>query len=293
LEVQYDAQGTIGLPIVQPNKYEFLPLLAFRLGRNIDRLMRTLSQEDTTDQARLRELREGEAIALRLTNQITPADRTQQSQGPTITVSPEANSITLQRIAQDLDKVAPELADDAGFPDDWYPLTMTEDQAATLIQMQILEELNNNWESRFPENEHVWEFATPRVTPIAITHTPEGKLLGGSQPLVINPKVKNFFSMRRWSVACQSEETQRAIVASGPEIQEKPKAIVPAQLAGPRTSDDVKRDTKPVRERHIRGQRPYFLFGETPYQQAYLSWRMEQDLKDGKKFLSISFHNNY
>jgi hypothetical protein len=257
--------------------------------------MRMLSEEDTTDQARLEELREGEDIALRLTNQITPADRTQQSQGPTATVSPAANCITLQRIAQDLDKVAPELADDAGFPDDWDPHTMTEEQAATLIQMQILEELNNNWESRFPENEHVWEFATPRVTPVAITHTPEGRLLEGSQPLVINPRVKNFFSMHRWPVACQCEKTQRIIFASGPNIQEMPKAIVPPQRAGPRTSDGVRRDTtaQPARERHIRGQKPYFPFGETPYQRAYLGWRMEQDLKDGKKFLSISFHSNY
>ena len=263
-----------------------------------------LSHNEATDQARLQEVREGEALALRLTNQITPADRTQQSQSRTTTDSLEANSITLQRMAQDLDRVAPELADDAAFPADWDPLTMTEEQAAILIQMQILEELNNNWESRFPENEHVWEFATQRVTPITITHNTDGNPLGGRRPLVMLPKVKNFFSMRRWPVTCQCEETQKNIFDSGPVIQPKSDATVPPHQVAQRARAavrgdvraDVRRDTTAHpqrRERHVRGQTPHFPFGETPYQQAYLSWRMEQDLKDGKYSLPTSFTVSY
>ncbi|KAG9241318.1 hypothetical protein BJ878DRAFT_483050 [Calycina marina] len=45
------------------------------------------------------------------------------------------------------------------------PSSLIDQDAAALIQTELVQEVNNNQETLFPEKEHVWEFAAARVIP--------------------------------------------------------------------------------------------------------------------------------
>jgi hypothetical protein len=253
LEVQYDALGRKGPPIVQPNKFHYLQKLAFMLGRDMLYCTRLMAEKvDRSPHYCLGKQWATLVQAEDMMKFIKSYDGFQQR--PSVDTIAQSTA-TLQNMAQDLHRTAPDLARDAGFNFGGNIKTITEAEAAALLQMQIIEEASNNWESRFPENEHVWDFAGPRLD------------------FEVVPRLTEFFNMRRFPVCCQSSATQTAIDHSGPIVQKKALPVVQT------TSVANRRRSK--KTRHLKGQKPYFPFGETPYQQAYLSFRMEQDLKDG------------
>jgi hypothetical protein len=254
LEVQYDALGRKGPPIVQPNKFHYLQKLAFMLGRDMLYCTRLMAEKvDRSPQYCFEQQWAALVQAEDKMNFIKSDDESQQYPGVDMIAR---STSTLQSMAQDLHRIAPDLAQDAGFNFGGDIKTITEAEAAALLQMQIIEEASNNWESRFPENEHVWNFAGSRLD------------------FEVVPRLTQFFNMRRFPVCCQSSATQTAIDQSGPIVQEKVMAVI-------QTTPVADRGRFKKKTRHLKGQKPYFPFGETPYQQAYLSFRTEQDLKDG------------
>ena len=278
-EVQYDAEGTIGTPIVQPNKYEYLRRIAFRVGRDI-RTLSELIDTGSDDQGLLEAQNTALAQTLKHMQVINPQHAVEDGAEDALEApaAPSGKEISLKKIARDLVKVAPELVKDAGLDFSIRSMsTMTNKEAAKLVQMQLIEESNNNWESRFPENEHVWDWVDD---PLQITEGVNSQALGGRT----RDSTKQFFSMRKWPVDCQSLERQAMIKTSDPTFPDEVEdpQPVPESTAEQRMA---KMMGPPPRERYTgRRERPYFPFGETPYQQAFLSWRMEQDLKDGQYF---------
>jgi hypothetical protein len=269
LEVQYDASGRVGPPILQPNKFHYLQRLAFRLGRDLKRNAQVLANKDP----KLRERMEGQLVARAAAeaemDKILPADRSEQ---PWVSADPAPRNITLQRLAQDLHKTAPDLTQEACFQIN-SPTEITEQQAATLLQMQMLEEASNNWEFKFPEKEHVCEFASDNLE--TTTRTINGRAVQGRSRLT------QYFHMRRFPPCCQSAATKEIIKQSGPTILEKPEPVV--QQANDINAQHLSRP----KVRHIRGREPYFSLGESAYEKAFLSWRMEQELKDGKQCTTL------
>ena len=215
LEVRYDASGRVGPPILQSNKFHYLQRLAFRLGRDLKERAKVFANETppdkrVEDQVKSRDLSEAEM------ENILPADRSEEPWVANL-VKPPPRSITLQRMAQDLHKIAPDLAQEAGFQIN--PGTeITEQQAATLLQMQILEEASNNWEFKFPEKECVWDFASNRLE----TTT---RIING-RPVQGISKLAQYFHMRRYPPCCQSTAMKAIIKTSGPTIQEKPEPVL-------------------------------------------------------------------
>ncbi|KAF4627606.1 hypothetical protein G7Y89_g10551 [Cudoniella acicularis] len=268
LEVQYNADGEVGPPIVQPNKFYHFQKLAFRLGRDISNLLRELASKGRSDREYLICQYSGILTTVENMNTVTEEDCDQED-APII----ESTKTSLQELAVQLDKVAPELAEEAGITVD---SNMTDAEAAALVQMQIIEEANNNWESRFPENEHVWEFAAPRIESAQEEFR--------NHPLVGAPRLKRFFNMRRFPPCCQSTETKTAIEASGPEIQEKPKPKTPKPTQTQSGIDAEMQLDRPIELHRGMNQAPFFPFGETPYQEAFLNFRMQNDLKDVPEF---------
>jgi hypothetical protein len=267
LEVRYDTSGRVGPPILQSNKFHYLQRLAFRLGRDLKESAKLLANETppdkrVEDQVKSRDLSEAEM------ENILPADRSEEPWVANL-VKPPPRSITLQRMAQDLHKIAPDLAQEAGFQIN--PGTeITEQQAATLLQMQILEEASNNWEFKFPEKECVWDFASNRLE----TTT---RIING-RPVQGISKLAQYFHMRRYPPCCQSTATKAIIKTSGPTIQEKPEPVLMPDI-----NVDAKHQHK-TKVRQIKGREPYFSLGESAFERAFLSWRMEQELKDGIYF---------
>jgi len=51
----------------------------------------------------------------------------------------------------------------------------------------------------------------------------------------------------------------------------------------PDTNVDAE-DQRKTKVRQIKGQEPYFSLGESAFERAFLSWRMEQELKDSMYF---------
>jgi len=149
-EVIYDSTGTSGLPILQPRKYHYFQLLAYRLGRD----SRTCLMIATSDYKPMKECLTEQLVGLRDSLQAM-GDVTQNDRFQSILSNHETNSIDnkLQCLALEIHKVAPYLAEDATmkFPDGDIR-KMNESQAAQILQMQIIEEISNNWELRFPEN---------------------------------------------------------------------------------------------------------------------------------------------
>ncbi|KAE9366693.1 hypothetical protein N431DRAFT_77764 [Stipitochalara longipes BDJ] len=266
LQVRYDSFGRVGPPILQPNKYHYLRVLAFRLGRDLRKNAEVLANPERGLGERVQEQQTSRSLAEKEMENILPADR---SGGAYITnlVDPPQRNITLQRMAQDLLKIAPDLAQEAGFRIA-SPTDITEQQAAILLQMQLLEEANNNWEWKFPENEHVWDFAAVRLE--KTTRIINGRSIEG------RPRLAQYFHMRRFAPCYLSEATKTIIKASGPTIQEEP---VPTEM-----TDEHDADPGEKKVRHIKGREPYFSLGESAYERAFLSWRMEQELKEIPEF---------
>lgn len=264
LQVRYDASGRIGSPILQPNKFHYLQRLAFRLGRDLKKSAKALAEEKKLEE-RVHDLVGSRIAAEAEMQNILPADRSEEPWVSNL-ANPPPRSITLQRMAQDLHKIAPDLAKEAGFQIN-SPTEIDERQAATLLQMQILEEASNNWEFKFPEKEHVWGFASNWVE--TTTKTINGRSIQG------RPRLKQFFHMRRFPLCCQSTETKTIFKQTGPTIQEKVEPIVRQD------NDEDTQDQRKIEVRHIKGREPYFSLGESAYERAFLSWRMEQELKDG------------
>ena len=146
-------------------------------------------------------------------------------------------------------------------------------QNATVIQLRILEEVDNNWESVFLEDEHVWDIASKRTEP-------EMRGSNGAE-VEMDQSMKRFFSMRTWLVDDQSAESQTEVMRSSPKVAEKTepmRSIHNKNIGGPMIK---LRKPKEKTVRHIRGRQPCFPFGETPFQQAYMSYQMEQELAKG------------
>ncbi len=263
LEVRYDFSGRVGPPILQPNKFHHLQKLAFRLGRDLKKNALALAGEDPNPGERVEGQLDARAAAEAEMDNILPADRSGEPVGSS---DQPTRNITLQRMTQDLDKIAPDLAVEAGFQIK-TGVKISEQQAAALLQMQILEEAYNNWEFKFPEKEHVWNFASDRVE--MTTRMIRGRLVEG------RPRIRQYFHMRRFPPCCQSEATKTLIKNSGKIVQEKPEPTVHSA-----TDADQNTDTE-QKVRHIRGREPYFSLGESAYERAFLSWRMEKELKDG------------
>lgn len=263
LEVRYDVSGRVGPPILQPNKFHHLQKLAFRLGRDLKKNALVLACEDPNPEERVEGQLDARAAAEAEIDNILPADRSGEPIG---TSDQPTRNVTLQRMAQDLYKIAPDLAVEAGFQIK-SGVDISERQAATLLQMQILEEASNNWEFKFSEKEHVWNSASDRVE--TTTRMIRGRSVEG------RPRIKQFFHMRRFPPCCQSEATKTLIKNSGPIVQEKPEPIIH------QATDTDQKAHKEQKVRHIRGREPYFSLGESAYERAFLSWRMEQELKNG------------
>ncbi|RDL31180.1 uncharacterized protein BP5553_09969 [Venustampulla echinocandica] len=271
LEVQYDADGTMGPPIVQANKFYHLQKLAFRVGRDISRLLHQLAREHGDSDTYLMEQLVGLNVTLKGVGKISIEDRPNMGSDAEPATS-DVGGISLQRLAVELHKIAPHLAQGAGIDLGRDPNAVTDGEAAALLQMEILEESSNNWESRFPEKEHVWEFAAPRVETIQRVihgHTVNARKM-----------TTQFFNMRRFPVRCQSAEIQTGMMTSGPRFERMPEPRLSPPPQKSRGGD------RPVEIYRGAKQRPHFPFGETPYQQAYLDFTMRRDLQDGKYCLS-------
>lgn len=269
LQVRYDAAGRVGPPILQPNKYHYLQRLAFRLGRDTRKNLNVIAVAEKSLDERVEEQQNSKFLAESEMENILPADR---SGGPAITnlVDLPPRDITLQRMAHGLLKVAPDLVKEAGFKLT-SPHDLTEQQAAILLQMQIIEEASNNWEWKFPEKEHVWDFAKVRLE--KTSRTINGRSVQG------RPRLTQFFHMRRFPGCCQSVATQTIIKQSGPTLLEKP-------VEGTTTEEDEEdEEQSQPKVRYIKGREPYFTLGESAFERAFLSWRMEQELKDGQLIL--------
>jgi hypothetical protein len=281
-QVQYDIHGTIGPPIVQPNKFQHFQQIASRLGRDIRHLTQFMADTTDSDAAHLE--RQSEALSRTLQNMKKIDAEHGAGTG-------NGKEISLVVIARDLLKYAPELLQDISLDSSHDISTITEDQAAQIIQLQLIEESNNNWESRFPENEHVWDWVDD-PQPIEQTSAGTSSAVAPDDAPSLNitshqlpPFRKYFFSMRRWPVECQSTAVQTMIRTSGPIFKVATNTAQPQTPEAPRSTAAQRRAAALgpwPREKHTgRGGPPNFPFGETPFQQAYQSFCITQDLADG------------
>jgi hypothetical protein len=259
----------MGPVIVQPNKYYYMQKVAFKLGRDITQFYSLDTKIDTDQSLFLNGQYKAMGHVVQSMDPIFPEDQyavkllDRPSTGPT--------EVTLERMARDLNKIAPELALDAGID----PENMDDRSAASLLQMEVLEENSNGWESRFPENEHVWEFAKPRVE--LRDRTIRGRVVK------VRDRQQQFFDLCRYPVCMQSQSIQRAIEESGPIIQEKPKLDAPpAQQAIDDAAEARLPDGRPIEIHRGKDRPPYFPFGETTHAAAWESYKIERDLADGK-----------
>ncbi|KAH8669549.1 hypothetical protein BGZ60DRAFT_564015 [Tricladium varicosporioides] len=266
LEVRYNVDGDVGAPILQPNKFYHFLKIAFRLGRSISALLPILAGGNDDGQEN------------HLADQWQAILDTVQNIMPTITKAhhyetkaPLVNHphLSLQELVRDLDKITPELAKEYGVVVDD---NLEDKQAAALLQMQILEEANNNWEARFPENEHVWDFATPKVEYF--------NKLSNSNQAMTKTRSRRFFNMRRFPLCYQSEATQNLIKSSGPVVEEKPKQNAERATRIQPDDDTGVEGGHPMEMYKGMNQPSLFPSGKAPYEQAFLNWRMKRDLKD-------------
>ncbi|TAQ90789.1 hypothetical protein B7494_g844 [Chlorociboria aeruginascens] len=305
-EVQYTSDGKRGPAIVQPNKYHFYRQVAFRIGRDIHKLLRTLSNPRSAQET-LDVLGENTEYAYRRMEGL-PAVHPPTQLASIETSNPK--KISLIKIAAELHQGAPDLAVELG----WNAQTIakylnadestlspteratTEAIAGRLIQNQIIEEANNNWEPRFPENERVWGFAKERLLPITVEKVAKGEDKefkevkedrdrrdgkdgkGIRRTMTVTPKIKQFFSMRRFPYDCQPTWQKTAIKASGPIVQEKPQPVQTMTVEPTEEEVRAKMIAPKPRTRHV--QNNQFPFGETAYQRAFMSYQIERDLAD-------------
>ncbi|ESZ97265.1 hypothetical protein SBOR_2339 [Sclerotinia borealis F-4128] len=276
--VQYNAARFTGPPIIQPNLYRFIEKASFKFGRAIAMHTEELTLDEThyTRELRLDIVNRSYQRTL-LRSEGKPLYPGEPNVPP---ATPNPNNITLIRLASDLHKVAPDIFTSYGLNpetllDPAVPLQTRTKYAALMIQTQVIEELNNNWESRFPIREDVWGFARDRLdNPV--------KTIVAGRTFTEYYQPRQHFSMRRWPPCEQSLAGQQVIKDSGPVVQEKVKPkIVPTKTLEQKKLEELR---KPKEPKHIAGGLPNFPFGETPYQQAYLSWRIQEDLKDVPEF---------
>ena len=278
-EVQCDVYGTIRPPVVQPKKYQYLQQIAFRLGRDLRHLSKLLFSPCDSHDTRFQQHFEALRMTLHRMNELD-TERTSENVN--------TKELSLTAIARDLLRYAPELLQDLGLDRHHDLSTITEAQAGQIIQFQLIEESNNNWEARFPEDEHVWDWvddALPtrsQVMPPATASNvaPLGASNTTNPPRLLAASRKGFFSMRRWPVECQSRAVQTTIKSSGPTILEN---------SGPTKTQALQRPTA-QRELHTGKSDPQnfplenFPFDEesSHFQQAHQSFRVDQDLVDGE-----------
>ncbi|KAF7928771.1 uncharacterized protein EAE98_005827 [Botrytis deweyae] len=276
--VQYNAARFTGPPIIQPNLYSFIEKAAFKFGRAI-----ALYTEELT----MDERHYTRELSLEVVHQ-SYSDTMKRLEGKELypgepnvpPANPNPNNITLIRIASDLYKVAPDIFTDHGLNletllDSSVPYSTRLQYSALVIQTQVIEELNNNWESRFPIKENVWGFARDRLI------NPVRTVVAG-RTFTEYHRPRQYFSMRRWPPCEQSAASQQVIKVSGPVIQVKPVKEPEIRKSNEeKKMDSLRKKQEPV---HIGGAPPNFPFGETPYQQAYQSWRITEDLKDVPEF---------
>jgi hypothetical protein len=122
--------------------------------------------------------------------------------------------------------------------------SLTNEQAAELLQKQIILEHHHNWNDRAPNFQRLWAFAS----------TVENS--------------KQFFALDRWPPELQTQERRNEIWQSGPAIP-----------SPERTSEqDFPRPKK--NEIFYPGE-TFFPFGETPYHEALLARQIDQNRPDG------------
>ncbi|KAA8576100.1 hypothetical protein EYC84_006262 [Monilinia fructicola] len=236
--VQYNADRLTGPPIIQPNLYSFIEKASFKFGRAIAAYTEELTLDETHY---TREL------CLDIVN-LSYQRVVLRSEGKPIypgepnvpPATPNPNNITLVRIASDLEKVAPDIFETYNLnpntlSDPAVPLKTRTRYAALMIQSQVIEELNNNWESRFPVNEKVWGFARDRLV------NPVRTVVAG-RTFTEYHRPRQYFSMRRWPPCEQSLASQEVIRDSGPVIQAKVvKKAVPRKAIGEKKLDSLRK----------------------------------------------------
>ena len=205
-EVQYDSSGYRDAPVLQPNKYKHLQQVATRLGRDIRLLSEAIADGDEDDSTIYSKQFNALKKVLQYMEKINPghsADTADLVSG---------KELSLKMIARDLLKYAPELGGDVGMDPKRDTATITTEEAAKIIQLQLIEESNNNWESRFPEDEHVWNWVDE---PLSTTQP-----ASDAPTAFVRPNFpKKYFSLRRWPVECQSLAGQAIIKNSGPAFE--------------------------------------------------------------------------
>jgi hypothetical protein len=258
--VRYDSLGKTGPPIIQPNKYEYLQRIGYRLGRDIWDITELLSKEQKVKTIyRL----QNDALE-RAIDQLLKITAQRLSKG-------EKNT-SLKKLAWDLHKVAPDLAEEVGIKVTDEQASLTEQQAAQLLNMQIIQETNNRWETLFPKSKNIWSFAPAHKTIWTMcTRTKH----------VVSTKQHQFFSMRKWPPTCNSGHSQEERKHSGLEHQSKPESLQPLVREELQQEETDQPRNRPGEIHTGRGQRPFYPLGESRYSQRWLSLRMEDDLRRG------------
>lgn len=297
-EVQYTADGSIGPPIIQPNKIEFLSQAALKLGRDIAKLSEALANPASfTDTSKRSMWTKGQQALRDHMNRLAAdnglkADCTGftslEAPFENLPDKPDAKDVSIRKMLRDLNNIAPDLVEEAGITiatEVQAPVTeQSNADAARVVQMQILEEMNNCWEPLFPEDEHVWQFAASRVD--RQHRSQDGR--------VVRSLNKQYFNMRRWPLQCQSEATQAKYKKNTLTIQERPVTPEPEpRLTRMEMMLKKKEDLKRNGRYTGRGQPPSFNLGETPLQQAFLSMEIETHLADGKDLMRVYATGQY
>lgn len=122
--------------------------------------------------------------------------------------------------------------------------SLTNEQAAELLQKQIILEHHHNWDDRAPNFQRLWAFAS----------TVENS--------------KQFFALDRWPPELQTQERRNEIWQSGPAI---PSPERTSEQDFPRPKEN---------EIFYPGE-TFFPFGETPYHEALLARQIDQNRPDG------------
>ncbi|KAG9234659.1 hypothetical protein BJ875DRAFT_423567, partial [Amylocarpus encephaloides] len=262
-----------GLVTIQANKWYHFQKLSFRLGRDLTRLLRDIADYNGTLTDRFTEQWDGMGEADDAMKELSKDDILacrRKIFHATPYAEPEAGLVD---IVEELHKIAPDLAKEAGItfrqPTDESPGGITEKEAAVLLQMQVLEEVNNNRDRLFPENEHVWDIAARDLDEEGITPYTLRLRNGGKTD---RKPVPQFFNMRRFPLCCQSEETQRALRSAGPKILEKGNVKPREKTELEIQKEQSLRGEKPLEIYRGANAPPFFPFGETPFQERFLSW---------------------
>lgn len=264
LEVTYNARGDKGPLIVQPNKETFLPELAFRLGRDIVDVLEDLrAPQMTSKEAAIVQMRAANLVQTHMST-LTAEDRGQKDDDPSV----DTSQIDLKLLAREALSTSPGLVTELDIDD---VNNMSDRQAAAVIQTKTLQELSDNFEPKFWETNDIWGFASDRLIPVS-------RVVNG-RTVTVKPRPRQYFSMMRFPVGCQSQVSRTVIESEGPIVQTRTRDVVPP-LASARARHRPAHDVWEVN--HIKGYAPHYPFGETPFQETYLSHVMEYELKDGK-----------